>query len=183
MIKKYEIDIRNEYKLIEKEFGVSILLVRCQNLTRCKCYDTLSKTGNSNCKMCGGTGMVNSIEHRKAIVQTLSTDNSMSPAPIGLMSTDTLLFHFGYEINPMERDMILIVGFDKSGIPIDVKEVYVITTSDPIRGDRGRIEYYKVYAKMAPEKLKNIQNRLNSIPVRSKIKMIKEGAVFRWPNM
>ena len=181
MDKFSQIDLRNEFDYLQNEFSISILLIRQQNLTRCKCYNQLTDCGSAKCKICGGSGRVNSIELQHPIIQTLSIDDSVTLTKIGMVSVGTPVFYFNYKVQPQERDLILVVGFDKHNIPVDIKSLYVITSVEELRADKGRVEYFRVYSKLAPERIVNTQKRLNAIPLKSK-RAIMKGRIFKWPS-
>lgn len=176
-----KIDLREEFELLQNEFSLSILLIRNNNDTRCKCYDPLHRDGNRDCKMCGGTGKISSIEKINVIHQNANKDSNVKLTEIGLSITNTINFYINRKYFPKVQDQILIVGFDKNGLPIDIKKNCTIVSVQEVRGDSGRNEFFQVYAKYSPDKIKVDQKRLNSIPYEYK-KKLAEGKKYVWPQ-
>lgn len=176
-----KIDLREEFDLLQNEFSLSILLIRNNNDTRCRCYDPLHRDGNRNCKMCGGSGKISSIEKINVIHQNANKDNNVKLTEIGLSITNTISFYIDRKHFPKVQDQILIVGFDKNGLPVDIKKSCTIVSVQEIRGDNGRNELFQVYGKYSPDKIKVDQKRLNSIPLEHKKKLV-EGKKYIWPQ-
>ena len=99
---------------------------------------------------------------------------------MGLSAMNTVVFYFDHKTAPRVQDRIFIVGYDSQGLPIDIKKSCTIVSAMQMRGDGGRLEMYKVYAKYSPEKIRQDQKRLNSIPPNHKAKIIK-GVKYTWP--
>lgn len=176
-----KIDLREEFDFLQNEFSLSILLIRNNNNTRCKCYDPLHRDGNRNCKICGGSGKISSIEKINAIHQNANKDSNVKLTEIGLSITNTISFYIDRIYFPKVQDQILIVGFDKNGLPVDIKKSCTIVSVQEIRGDHGRNELFQIYAKYSPDKVKVDQRRLNSIPLEHK-KKLSEGKKYIWPQ-
>lgn len=181
MHKGFEIDIRKEFEELQKEFSLSILLVRTNHKTRCKCYDPLHRDGNRKCRICGGTGKVNTIEKVEAIHQNADANSYMKLTEIGLSITNTISFYLDRKYVPKVQDQIFITGFDENNCPVDIKKSCIIVSVQEVRGDSGRIEFYHVYAKYAPDRVKIEQRRLNSIPPNHKLQIAK-GKRYTWPQ-
>lgn len=175
-----DIDLRNEFDNLSKQFSLKVLLVRRNMNTRCKCYSLLNHDGDSSCKICGGSGHVNIIEQVNSINQNMTTKEAIKITEIGLSAMNTMVFYFDHKVAPKVQDRIFIVGYDKYGLPVDIKKSCTVINVMPMRGDNGRLEMYKVYAKYSPEKIRQDQKRLNSIPNKIKAKIAK-GVRYTWP--
>lgn len=181
MYSDYNINLREEYKSLEKDFSFKVLLIRTNKNTRCKCYDPLNHDGDAHCKICGGTGKLNMIESVSTIHENFNGSNLIKMTELGLSVSNTILLFFDYKTIPVVKDRVLIVGYDKYGIPIDIKKSCTIASVEEVRGDNGRVEFYLTYAKYAPEKIKQDQRRLNSVPPKIK-KQIMKGRRYTWPQ-
>lgn len=175
----FKIDLRKEFEILQSNFSLSILLIRNNNNTRCKCYDPLHRDGTRKCKICGGTGKISSIEKIDVIHQNANKDNNLKLTEVGLSITNTISFYIDRKHFPKVSDQIFIVGFDNHGLPVDIKKSCSIVSVQEIRGDNGRNELFQVYAKYSPDKIKIDQKRLNSIPLEHK-KKIAEGKRYVW---
>lgn len=173
------IDLRKEFDKLLDEFGFDVLMSRNIKHTRCKCFDNLHGVGKADCKYCGGSGNITSLEKVKVIYQNASSDSFVKMTELGLTISNTIVFYMKNTIIPNEEDQIFVVGYDKVGIPVDIKEDCTIISVKPIRGDEGRVELYEILAKISPEKIIKDQKRLNSIKNVTK-KRIMEGRRFVW---
>lgn len=176
-----DINLREDYDSLEKQFTLKVLMIRKNKNTRCKCYNELHRDGDIKCKVCGGTGRLNLIEQVPAIHENFNTSSLIKMTELGLSVTNTVLFFFNYKIMPKVQDRILIVGYDKRGLPVDIKKSCTIVNVEEIRGDNGRVEMYQVYAKYSPEKIIYDQKRLNAIPLKCKAEIMK-GRRYTWPQ-
>lgn len=181
MIEDFKIDIRKEFELLQREFSISILLIRNNKNTRCRCYDPLHKDGDRECKICGGTGRVSSIEKVDVIHQNVDSNGFAAMTELGLTVSNTIVLYFDSKSVPKVNDQVLIVGYDEFGSPVDIKKSCTVYAVHEVRGDSGRIEYYHVYAKYSPEKIAMDQKRLNAIPPASKLQIAK-GKRYTWPQ-
>lgn len=178
-----DIDLREDFQNMNNQFGLKILVIRKNKNTRCKCWSPLNSDGDSNCKICGGSGKLNIIEQVQGIHEQISSSNTsavIKMTELGLSIANTIVMYFDFKVAPRPQDRIFIVGYDNKGIPVDIKKSCTVVSVEPVRGDRGRLELYKVYAKYAPEKIKLDQRRLNAIPVIDKAKIVK-GVRYTWP--
>lgn len=176
-----DIDLRQEFEGLKNEFNLKVLLIRTNQRTRCKCYDPYNHDGDSNCKICGGTGKLNMIEMTPTIHENFNTSSLIKMTELGLSVSNTILLFFDYKVIPKVRDRVLIVGYDSRGIPVDIKKDCTIASVEEVRGENGRIELYMVYAKYSPENIKRDQRRLNRIPPKVK-KEIMKGRRYTWPQ-
>jgi hypothetical protein len=175
-----QIDLRKEFEGIENEFKFDVLLVRTNNLTRCKCYDPLHGDGNRKCRICGGSGRVNLIEKVPVVHENVNTDGFVKMTELGLSASNTIILYMNFKIMPKVRDKIFIVGYDKYKLPIDIKRSCTVMSAEEVRGENGRVEGYLVYAKYTPEQILLEQRRLNAIPPKSKSEIMK-GKRYTWP--
>ena len=178
------IHLRGEFKLLNAEYGVTMLYIRSNKKIRCRCYNPRTKDGNVNCKICGGTGRVSSIETVKGIYQNYDETGFMRETELGASTSNTVILYFDEKTVPTVNDRILLTAFDRSTsvpVPVNISKSMIIISVDPIRGEAGRVEAYKCFAKYAPEKIEYDQRRLNSIPVKDKIKIMK-GVKYTWPQ-
>lgn len=174
-----KINLREQFELLQNQFSISIFIIRKNKLTKCKCYNPLHRTGDANCKICGGSGMLNTIEKIEAIQQTMDTEDALQNTELGIVVSDLMCFYINHKDIPFEKDELLIVGYNEKKIPIDIKENYIIQSVQPLKGDNGRIELYKVFAKKSQERIQINQKRFNSIPIQQKIKLM-QGKKFTW---
>lgn len=175
-----QIDLRHEYKSVEKEFGFKVLLVRANSPTKCRCYDPLHGDGNRKCKICGGTGNVNIIEKIDVIHENINTEGFVKMTELGLTVSNTVILYMSNKVFPKVRDKVFIVGYDKFGIPVDIKKDCTVVSVEEIRGEVGRVECYKVFARYSPDQILIDQRRLNAIPGEQKSEIMK-GKRYTWP--
>ena len=176
-----DIDLRHEFTSFEKEFGFKVLLVRANKLTRCRCFNPLHGDGDRKCRICGGTGNVNLIEVITAIHENINANGLVKMTELGLTVSNTVILYVSNKVIPKVRDRVFIVGYDKYGLPIDIKRSCSIVSVEEIRGENGRVECYQVYAKYAPDQLLLDQRRLNAIPSKQKAEIMK-GKRYTWPT-
>lgn len=173
------INFRNEMETLLDEYGVDVLLVRKMKDSRCPCYDSLHRDGDSNCKICLGTGMLSSVEKNKAVIQNANSQNFIRVSELGLLVSNSFVMYFDHSTHLNEGDHVFMVGFDKTNIPVDIKNVCSIKTSKAVRGDNGRIEYYEILAESSPTKIIKEQKRLNKTSIATK-RSIMDGGRFVW---
>ena len=176
-----EIDMRREFDSLNSQLSMKVLLIRQNKKSRCKCYSSIHKDGDTRCKICGGTGKLSFIEQVSVIHDTFYRPFMVQLAQMGLSVNNTVVFYMDHKIVPRPQDRILMVGFDQYGVPVDIKKSCVIASIDENRGDDGRVEAYTVYAKYAPEKIELDQRRLNSLPPKVKFE-ISKGRRYSWPT-
>lgn len=180
-----DIDFRKEYVLLNDEYGIDMLYIRTNKRTRCRCYNKRTKDGSSKCKICGGTGKVSIIEKVKGIYQNYDETGFERMTELGLSSSNTVIFYFDISVVPTVNDRIILVAYDRSTqtpIPVNISKSMIIISVDPIRGESGRIEVYKCFAKYTPEKIIDDQRRLNAIPIEDKKKLMR-GVRYTWPQI
>ena len=174
------INMRSEFDFLNDEYGINMLYVRSNPRTICRCYDKLTQDGDSKCKICGGTGKISIIECIKGIYQNIEEnkyDNMMEP---DLKISNTVVVYFNHKAVPKINDRLFITAY-KDNIPVNIIKSLVIRAVQPIRCDNGRIDFYKCFARFAPEKIIEDQRRLNKVPYEFKKKIMK-GARYSWPQ-
>lgn len=181
-----DVDAREELELILEENKIDVLYVRSNTRTRCKCYDPLHKDGNSNCKICRGTGLIPSIEKMEVFCNPTSMDDAIrlsgqKRTELGDANVMTQTFYLKHNERPKSGDRVLIVGYDKYNLPTEVKESSIVSVPREVRGYHGRVEMNKIICRTSPQMLEKDQKRLNSIPNKDKIKLMK-GVRYQWGN-
>ena len=179
-----DIDLRKEVEMLIEEYGVEMLYIRNNRKLKCRCYNNRTKDGDTNCKICGGSGFVSILERVKGIYQNYDETGFVRETEVGDVTSNTVIFYFNEKTVPVVGDRILLVAYDRTTsipVPININKSMSIISVDPIRGDRGRIESYKCFAKYAPEKITLDQKRLNCIPLKDKKKIMK-GVKYTWPQ-
>lgn len=179
-----DINAREEMESILNHNGIKVLYVRSNRNTRCKCYDPLHKDGKANCHICGGSGFLSSIEPIKIFANPLSQDDVLRMSgerftDLGDANLYSNTFYLKHNTSPNTGDRIIVVGYDKSGLPTEVKEVFVLGLCRPTRGESGRVEYFRVLARTSPQHTKLEQTRLNKIPNAHKKNLMK-GVRYEW---
>lgn len=180
------IDAREEVEEIIKENGIKVLYIRTNTNTRCKCYDQLHKDGNTNCKVCGGSGLLASIEVMDAFLNHMSGDDmigmtGLKKTDLGDVNVSTNVFYISHKRKPKHGDRILIVGYDKYGLPYEVIASCTVGLCREARGYNGRVEMYKVITRTSPQYLKLDQDRLNRVGNKDKERLMK-GIRYQWGN-
>lgn len=164
-----------------RKWGVDILLIKSSSFVKCKCFNHKRNEGDTNCKICLGTGNVTTIRKVKAILDYQETrfDNSRNSI-IGVIGKDRYTVYFNSTVKVDEEDMILIVGWENGKFK-DIKEVYKVGECFPYRRHNGQLE-----ATMALCTKKNqIKNKyikyFNVLPINARNK-ISDGGVYICPK-
>lgn len=142
-IKNVPIDMRYESNMLTDEFGINVIYIRNNKFVRCRCFDDLNKTGDSNCKLCMGTGYFISAQKIRVIESSnraYGFENNMLVNNIGVTNQKNEVYYIRYKYSPKERDLILKVTWDSKGNPIDIDSVLEIINVYTMRGDNGRLE-------------------------------------------
>lgn len=176
----YFINMRSEFDFLNDEYGINMLYVRSNPRTICRCYDKLTQDGDSKCRICGGTGKLSSIECVKGIYQNIEENKYNIMMEADLKISNTAVVYFNYKAVPKVNDRLFITAY-KENIPVNIIKSLVIRAIQPVRVDNGRIEFYKCFARFAPEKIIEDQRRLNKVPYEFKKKIMK-GARYSWPQ-
>lgn len=178
------IDVREEIEYILEHNKIKILYVRKSRETRCVCFNPLHKDGKAGCLMCGGSGFLSSIEVMDAFLNPASQDDMLRMSgekftDLGDANLYTDIIYLSHKKEPNVGDRILIVGYDKHGLPTDVKESLYVNFSRKVRGYKGRIELYKTITRSSAQSLSLDNKRLRMIPNAIKVKMMK-GTKYQW---
>lgn len=179
-----EIDARGELDFIIESNKLNVLYVRANTRSRCKCYDPLHKDGSANCKICGGSGLLSSIEKMEVFCNPMSMDDAIRLSgqrrtEVGDANIMTQTFYLKHNERPKAGDRILIVGYDKHNLPTEVKESSIVSVVREVRGFNGRVEMYKIICRTSAPMLDKDQKRLNCIPNAQKAKLMK-GVRYQW---
>jgi hypothetical protein len=180
MLNNYNIDLRKEIELLQNDFSIDILYIRNTKYIRCKCFNTLYNAGDPSCNICFGNGHLTSVEKMKDITQSASSVGDMRTTNLGSMEKGNSVHYLKYDTLPRVRDIILIAGWDRTGCPTDILKVYEIVGVDDVRGDKGRVEFYTVNAKVRPDLLTQSKEKINMLPYGAK-KILAEGKRYVWP--
>lgn len=178
------IDLRNEFDLLQNELSYDILYNRATKFLRCQCYDKLYHSGDSKCPICHGSGFVTTLERMKIIEYTPSpgsAGNRTEMLPFGEFNQQQKMFYLTYKASPQEKDLIFITGWNRDKTPSGVNSVYIIKAVDPVRGDNGRLEYYRVVASLVPDLRRMVRETVNRLPASGK-RAIAEGKRYAWPT-
>ena len=155
MFKKMHIDIRNEVDLLQNELSYDILYNRATKFIKCRCFDPMYQSGNPRCNICNGSGHLTSLERMEVI-------------------------EYSYKAAPRRKDLIMVTGWNRDKTPTNLHHVYEIKDVDPVRGDGGRVEYYRVLATQVPDLRRQLQDAINRIPAEGR-RLIAGGKRYVWP--
>ena len=183
-VRNVEINLRHDSELLTDEFGINVLYIRDCKFVRCSCFNDLNKTGDSNCKLCMGTGHFASIQKIKAIESSssaYSTENVVASNPTGQSNQKREIYYIRHQFNPKERDYILKVTWDKYGNPVDIVSVLEITNVYEMRGDNGRVELNGCLIDSRTDLVKPFTEVLTSLPKKAVSQLLK-GGKYIWPN-
>lgn len=183
MRKNTAIDLRNELDLLQNELSYDILYNRATKFLRCQCYDKRYHSGDSKCPICHGSGFVTTLERMKVIEYTPSIGSTGSKTEMfsfGEFNQQQKIFYLTYKSAPQEKDYIFVTGWNKDKTPSGVTSVYVIKAVNAVRGDHGRLEYYKVVAALVPDMKRLVRETVNRLPGSGK-RAIAEGKRYAWP--
>ena len=167
------IDLRDEMYELMEDFGHYGLLIRNDVFQTCKCVNTISKSPDDNCPICLGQGLINQVE--KVLYRTEGVgapgimSKYMSYTEIGNVSIVYRKFFFDFRVRPKKNDALIVTDWsdDNPDVPIltDYSSVYNLDYVDPLRGDRGRIDFFMGLGKTdgvnQKIKLHNIQQNAN----------------------
>jgi len=125
------------------------------NFYTCTCVDetTLESDLDYPCPFCLGTGLLWDEElvtgykvSLSAAAASKATD--LIKAQYGVMELPAKVFYFEYDVNPHIKDVIVELQLDLEGdltIPYIREAEYETNLLRPLRGDRGRVEYWACY--------------------------------------
>ena len=178
MAKMNGIDLRNEFALLQNNFSYDILYNRTTRHLKCRCFQTVFQSGIPDCPVCHGQGYATSLQ-RQSVIPT-EGKSGLSPSSFGEYAHETRWFYMSYEVSPAVKDLIIETGWSKEGYPVNPKTINQIESVYPMRGDSGRIEYWKVKVNRLPDLLVSFRQQVNQLPVSSKRKLAN-GERFIWP--
>jgi hypothetical protein len=86
---------------------------------------------------------------------------TVSETQIGDVGVALRQFYTDYLTRPKGKDLLVVCEWDGK-IPVfdEYTEIYEVNDAEPMKGDGGRIEYFKIVAKSDPV---NMKLRLNNI--------------------
>lgn len=126
------IDLRLEYDNIIRDYGHEIRYAR---KTKMPCPEI--RDNHDLCKECLGTGFMIMYETHKVRRDTASIPEtwpgSVSVKTMGDWQVPAYIYYMRYDSNPQTNDLL-----------IDQDKIYEIKFPDPLFGDHGRIEYFRV---------------------------------------
>lgn len=146
-----DLNLREEMDELFVEFGYYVLLQRTSRKIHCSCWNEQSQEGNSKCTKCNGTGWLIKIERHKTRKQdganTPSKPNLNQQVEVGNVWTSSSVFYLRHDVNPQVGDIIYEVGWNNNR-PINLINAHQISHVEPCRGNHGRIEYYRITARL-----------------------------------
>lgn len=158
-----DINMRDEFDLLMKEYGHAVLLHRTGRKIRCRCFSTKYQEAEAACAFCFGTGWVGRIERHtlrgKSAVQTISRTNLGQQTEIGNMWVDAMTFYMRHDAHPKVGDLVYEVGWRDSQKPSHLIKAYEINDVYPNRMDGGEIIHWTVSLKSRTTNME-IQNIL-----------------------
>jgi hypothetical protein len=170
-----EIDLRAEMKLMLEgnEYyprrGHWVLLRRMDKRQRCFCWNEKpigddkfnEDKGKYNepklrCAVCNGEGYVYEDElqlaRRMLVSPAIGLAASETMSDIGWMNINYIVFYMQYFVNPEKGDKIIEIDLNADDAtpirPYVKKEMYRIAVAEPFRDQQGRIEFWRVAAKL-----------------------------------
>lgn len=179
MLKKQQIDLRNHLEILQNEFSYDILYNRATKYIKCRCFNAIYKSGDPKCPICSGAGYGTSLEKIR-IIEYTPTKAGVQQADFGEYNDRTKTFFMTYRDMPKEKDHIILTGWNKDKTPSNVIEVYQVQSSVPVRGDRGRVEFYSVKARLVPDMRQQFGQNLRRLPHPIK-RALAEGKRYVWP--
>ena len=179
MFKKNHIDMRSEVLTLHSELAYHILYNRTTKYIKCKCFNELYKSGNPRCQICHGNGYLTSLERMEVIEYTPDL-KALSASSLGSYSRHEKVFFFSYKAAPKRKDLMLVTGWNKDQTPSNLHEVYEVKDVNVVRGDEGKVEYYRVLAVLVPDLKRQLQDSINRLPTEAR-RQIARGRRYVWP--
>jgi len=169
-----ELDLRKEFnKLLDgddysPQRGHWVLLRRMETTQRCSCWNKRAAgtdkylddnrkydEPDENCTVCNGEGWIYDDElhlvRRRISAPPIGLAGQEEHSEIGITNVTYLVYYFKYYVNPTKRDKIIEIENDRLGEPIRPfvqKEIHDISVAEPLRDQKGRIEYWRCAVKM-----------------------------------
>ena len=148
------IDLRTNMEYMLHNYGHHILLRKNYQIHCTRYTEDIYKDGRTSCPYCMGTGKVNRIEKHLArkifTVGDRSMFDSLADAPHSVTMVDFYKVYFHHYVMPNSQDIIYEVSWDEDNNVVALIAEYVIIRSVPMRGDRGRIEYWIAHVHTRP---------------------------------
>lgn len=157
------IDLREEFGQLLGDYGYYILLQRSNRKVHCRCWDPRYMEPQSDCMYCNGSGWVVKLERHicrsDPAMQPVTYPNLNAQSPQGEAWIPAESFFLTYSVKPQVGDYVYVVGW-RGRRPTNLFAAYEINHVQPQRGDRGRVEYYKVSVKRVTMGIKRIIPRV-----------------------
>jgi len=139
---------------MEKEInnGFNLFIQRKSKQIKCTCFDEIHQTGNPECNICSGEGVLYRVQKEKAVLQKSPTASNAENTKTALGSIDQSEYNFYLrnEVHPKINDKIFLAVWN-NGTPIELKQVLKIQKVDPIINNKGEILLYNIFAKNSPK--------------------------------
>ena len=178
MPKMNGIDLRNEFAILQNNFSYDILYNRTTRHLKCRCFQTVFQSGLADCPVCHGQGYATSLQRQKVI--PTEGKRGLNPSSFGEYTHEKRWFYVEHSMSPAVKDIIIETGWSREGYPVNPNKVYRIESVYPVRGDGGRIEYWKIEVTCLPDLLASYRKQINQLPTASKRK-IASGERFICP--
>ncbi|MCW4013579.1 MAG: hypothetical protein NWF07_11395 [Candidatus Bathyarchaeota archaeon] len=149
-------DIRKDFENVLDLYGHYVLLIRQNTKVRCRCWNESRQEANKKCPNCLGTGYHFTAEKHlcrsdvQAIPETLPRISNSTQA--GEFSVDSKMFYMKHTVRPSKGDLICEMEWDENDKPVvdEYTSIFEVNYPQPYRGDKGRIEYFRVACMVDP---------------------------------
>lgn len=150
------------------------LIVKNSQLIRCYCYNPMTRSIDTKCKTCLGTGWIPTIEKHRCWHNIALRGESLphlikniDPANVVV---DERAFYFLPEASPRIGDYIVVADFGSDGLPsYHTQQFYRVNYADPKVDEKNILTYYKVSTENDPIdaeiKSFNLYNMKSSIKI------------------
>lgn len=170
----HEVDLRSELSNLlngddyNPQRGHWVLLRRMEKTQRCTCWNERG-TGDEtwsvddrkydepkeDCPICKGTGWLTDDElhliRRRLVAPAIGLAGQEEASPVGIMNVPYVVFYFKYYVTPKKEDKIIEIENDTDGNPVRPfihTEMFNISIAEPLRDQKGRVEYWRCSVKM-----------------------------------
>jgi len=146
---------RDDFSRLFDEYSNDAVLIRNDRKKTCKCVDALTLSPNDKCQVCLGTGYINQAEKVRIRSKATSSSDTLPKivnfATVGNIGVALREFFMEYTVRPLRSDLIIFCEWDGLKPVFDeYTEIYEVNNAEPMRGERGQIEFFKVLAKSDP---------------------------------